>query len=449
MSKLSAAQCSNAKPDKGDRDRLLGDGDGLFLRIRPNGTKTWVIDYVFNEQRRKFSIGKFDDTGSPGASIPAWLEHARLSLRQARAIAGHCKAERRAGRDAIKEWEETVAVSLASQAAAAKALAAATGMPTVSEAIDRFMKQHMDDKKSAPGIKYRLLRLAQILGAKKINTVTRQDIIKALERIAAGQKVGRTAKQLAGDILNSAKRVWYFAEVREWVEKSPIATLTRKDFDARPVKRNVTLRIEELAELWRCLDDPGRCKSDPVTVAALRLLILTGQREREVTDAEWKEFDFSTNIWTIPSRRTKMGKTHLVHLSSPAVKILQDIRSITGGSRHVFASPRRKGQAIFGRSVNNALLTLYKRGVLPATLTQCHVHDLRRTLITRLPDLGFESFIGHKIAGHTMPGIMGVYNHNEYLSQRQAALEAWANRIHALAGDPKVVQFRRPAAAKQ
>ena len=46
MGKLAAVTCETAKPNKA-RDRLLGDGDGLFLRIRPHGTKTWVIEYEF------------------------------------------------------------------------------------------------------------------------------------------------------------------------------------------------------------------------------------------------------------------------------------------------------------------------------------------------------------------------------------------------------------------
>jgi len=88
---------------------------------------------------------------------------------------------------------------------------------------------------------------------------------------------------------------------------------------------------------------------------------------------------------------------------------------------------------------------MFKRGVLE-NVTPRHVHDLRRTLITRLPDLGFEPFIGHKIANHVLPGVLGHYNHNEYLPQREAALKAWGERIEALAADRKVVQFQRPAA---
>ena len=66
---------------------------------------------------------------------------------------------------------------------------------------------------------------------------------------------------------------------------------------------------------------------------------------------------------------------------------------------------------------------MFKRGALPR-VTPCHVHDLRRTSITRLPDLGFEPFIGHKIANHVLPGVLAHYNHNEYLEKRKQALHA-------------------------
>src|SRR5208282_968264 len=121
MSKLSAAGCLKARPNPGGGDRLLGDGDGLYLRIRPSGTKTWFIEYEFNKQRRTYTIGAFDGAGSSGESIPTWLEHARLSLKQARAIAGHWKAERHAGRDPIQEWEAKLTAQREAKAAAEKA----------------------------------------------------------------------------------------------------------------------------------------------------------------------------------------------------------------------------------------------------------------------------------------------------------------------------------------
>ena len=442
MSKLSPRQCETAQPKVSGGDRLLGDGDGLFLRVRPQGTKMWMVEYEFQGRRCKYTIGVFDASGAPGESITAWLEHGRLSLAQARAIAGHWKHDRRAGRDPVAEWKAGLAAKRATVEAAGQAAAA---QPTVRDAIDQFMAKHIDGKKSAPSIRYRLDRLAALIGDRKMGEVTRQHVIAALEEIAEGQIKGKTAKHLAGEILIHAKRVWRFAETREWVSKSCIEPLARKDFDARPNKRDVTLSLDETAELWQALGDPDRCKADRVTVAALRLLILTGQREREVTDAEWDEFDLEAALWKIPAHRTKMRRAHLVHLAPQAITILKELKTVTGKGPHVFASPLRSKQPIYGRSVNNALLIMFKRGALPK-ITPCHVHDLRRTLITRLPDLGFEPFIGHKIANHVLPGVLGHYNHNEYLPQRKAALKAWADRIEFGAMDGKVVPLRRSAA---
>ena len=76
------------------------------------------------------------------------------------------------------------------------------------------------------------------------------------------------------------------------------------------------------------------------------------------------------------------------------------------------------------------------------------MHDLRRTLITRLPDLGFELFIAHKIANHALPGVLAHYNHNEYMPQREAALKAWAHLIDQMTKpDSKVVAGRFGQAA--
>ena len=431
MAKLTDAICKAARPcAKGDL--LLGDGNGLYLRVRPGGTKVWIIDYLVRGVRRKINLGNYDPKGGKAENVDGLLDDGRLSLAQARFVADTWKALRRTGRDPAADRETDKTATAAAQAAEA-------AQPTVRQAAERFMAQHIDGKKSAAAIRYRLKRLAAAVGDKLIRDVSRQDVISALEGISAGQKEGRTAKQLAGEILIAAKRLWRFAESREWVPESCIERLSRGDFDAKPRKRDVTLRLDEVVEVWRALGDSERCKADPVTISAMRLLILTGQRECEVTDAEWCEFDLEAGLWLMPAARTKSGRAHLVHLAPQAVRILEALKSITGCHKHVFASPLRKGQAIYGRSVNNALLSMFKRGRLP-NVTPCHVHDFRRTLVSRLPDLGIESFIGHKIANHRLPGVLGTYNHAEYLPEREAALKTWAERIELTANEKNVIQ---------
>lgn len=443
MGRLAPVTCQSVKPDK-QRDRLLGDGDGLFLRVRPHGTKTWLIEYEFQGKRTKYTIGAYTVEGAPGDSLSDWLRHGRLSLAQARSIAGSWKAARRAGHDPVAEWEVQLANERKIEASERERVEREAALPTVKEAIETFMQKIMAGKKSASAIQYRLDRLASLIGHKKIRDTTRQDVIGALDTIAAGQREGRTAKQLAGEVLTQAKRVWRFAEEREWLPQSCIEKLTRSSFDARPRKRDVALRLDELAVIWRLLNNRDQCKSDPVTIAAMKLLILTGQRENEVCQAEWSEFDLSSRLWKIPAHRTKTNRSHLVQLAPQAAAIINELKPLTGKKRHVFASPIKEGQAIYGRSVNNALLTLFNTKKLP-NVTRCHVHDFRRTLITRLPDLGFEAWLGHKIANHVLSGMFDRYNHNTYDQQQKAALEAWAARLEALAVGTNVSQMLRVA----
>lgn len=443
MKRLTSATCEAAKPDE-KRDRLIGDGDGLFLRVRPHGTKTWVVEYKHQGKRSKYTIGTYSRDGAPGNSITDWLRYGCLSLFQARAIAGSWKTARRGGHDPAAEWEAVLAAERAAAAAEQARITAETNAPTVKQAVDIFMSKVIDGKKSAPAIRYRFDRFVAALGDKKIRDVTRQDVIAALDTIAAGQRAGKTAKLLSGEILTTAKRLWRFARIREWVEISCIEELTRRDFDARPNKRDVALRLDELAAIWRVLGDREVCKADPVTVAAMRLLILTGQREMEVCGARWTEFDLEAGLWRIPAERTKSKRAHLVHLASQAIAVLEDMKALNGRRLHVFASPIRDGQAIFGRSVNNALGSLFKSGKLP-NVTPCHVHDFRRTLITRLPDLGFEPFLGHKIANHVLGGVFAHYNHNTYEEKRESALKAWAARLEELALGKNVKQLQRVA----
>lgn len=342
MAKLAAVTCETVKPNKA-RDRLVGDGDGLFLRIRPNGTKTWVIEYDFKGERRKYTVGLYVPTGAPGASIGQWLRHGRLSLTQARAIAGEWKAARRAGHDPVIEWEAQLEAERAEEVARANAIAAEENQPTVRDAVEQFMAKIIDGKKSAPAIRYRLDRLAAFIGDKKIRDVTRKDVIAALDTIAEGQREGRTAKQLCGEVLTQTKRLWRFARSREWVAASCVEELTRRDFDAKPTRRDVTLRLDELAAVWRTLDDPEQCKAHPLIIAAMKLLILTGQRESEVAEAEWTEFDLTAGLWKIPAQRAKSKRAHLVHLAPQAVAILEAMKVLTRKKRYVFESPLKRG----------------------------------------------------------------------------------------------------------
>ena len=148
MPKLTDAKCRTAKSDP-NADVLLGDGNGLYLRFRPGGTRVWIVDYQVVGNRRKINIGNYDPNGGKAESVDGLLSCGSLSLAQARYVAASWKALRHEGRDPAAERDAAAAAAEATKVAAA-------AQPSVREVIDRFMAQHIEGKKSAPATRYRL-----------------------------------------------------------------------------------------------------------------------------------------------------------------------------------------------------------------------------------------------------------------------------------------------------
>jgi integrase len=79
------------------------------------------------------------------------------------------------------------------------------------------------------------------------------------------------------------------------------------------------------------------------------------------------------------------------------------------------------------------------------------LHDLRRTVATKMADIGIEPHVIEQILNHQSghrAGIAGVYNRSPYAAAAKAALERWAARVEALAAgrpDNVVVPLQRPA----
>jgi integrase len=196
---------------------------------------------------------------------------------------------------------------------------------------------------------------------------------------------------------------------------------TSKPADERP--RDRVLTDEELVTIWHvCRDDDyGRI---------LRLLILTGQRRVEVGDARRSEIDFDARRWRLPASRTKNGQPHEVPLSDAAASL--------------FRSAGRDGRdLLFGRdeaagyggwsAAKRALDKRISDG--GSKLESWHLHDIRRTVATRMAELGVmphvvEAVLNH-ISGHKA-GVAGVYNRALYAAEKRQALNRWAEHVTAL-----------------
>ena len=84
---------------------------------------------------------------------------------------------------------------------------------------------------------------------------------------------------------------------------------------------------------------------------------------------------------------------------------------------------------------------------LGAPIADWHLHDLRRTMRTRMVEtLRVPVNVAEAILNHTPPGIHKVYDVGVYTEQKREALDKWAAYLHAVVtgDDRKVVQAGDP-----
>jgi integrase len=200
-------------------------------------------------------------------------------------------------------------------------------------------------------------------------------------------------------------------------EANPIIG-TLKPQDAEP--RSRVLSDAELAAIWRaCGDDAyGR---------VIKLLILTGTRRGEVGGMRWSELDLDRGLWSIPPQRTKNKKPHQLPLMPLALDVITGVPRRLGRD-HLFGT-----RSAVGLRHWHAKIELDRR--LGAAVGPWRVHDVRRTVATRMADLGvmphvIEAVLNH-YSGHR-GGVAGIYNRSSYERDVRAALALWADHIRSI-----------------
>src|SRR5262249_50553854 len=166
----------------------------------------------------------------------------------------------------------------------------------------------------------------------------------------------------------------------------------------------------------------------------VRLLILAAWRRQEVGGMRWSEFeDLATGIWTIPGERTKNHRAHTLALPPAAIRIVRsqaDMRFAARGEReHLFGVRSGRGYAAW----DHGKAELDRR--LNGTVKPWRLHDIRRTVATKMADTGVEPHIIEQVLNHQSghkAGPAGIYNRSVYERQVKAALIRWSAHVHAL-----------------
>ena len=176
----------------------------------------------------------------------------------------------------------------------------------------------------------------------------------------------------------------------------------------------------------------------PQVAAAIQLQLWTGQRIGEALQTEWTEIDTSERTWRIPASKSKNRREHLVPLTAEALALIEAQPRI---SRFVF--PAARGDA----AIRSEVAAHELAGALQDTdIAKFTTHDSRRTVETRLASLGVAKETRDRVLNHVDRSVGAVhYNRYDYLSEKRAALEAWAAKLAQIVSGKKstVTPIRR------
>lgn len=214
--------------------------------------------------------------------------------------------------------------------------------------------------------------------------------------------------------------------------------------------RKRALSPGEVAELLRWMKAPGTYSR---TIAdALELTLRTGLRSGEVVgihSSEIKERDGV--LWLdIPGERMKMSEPHSAPLVGRAREIV--LARMPQGDEPGYLFAGRKGQPILQKALGVEVYAHSGRSKAEAYmhLAVCPVkdwapHDLRRTARTMLADLGCPFEVGEAILAHRLPGVAGVYQRAEFVTEKVRWLKALGEHLDHLEAEKKVAAIRRVA----
>lgn len=386
---LSDKEIKQAKPKAAEYG--LSDGNGLILRIRPTGSKTWMLNYIrpHVKNRTNFTLGSYPE----------------VSLAQARKKALEARELLAQGIDPKQERDQ--------QAAEQAALVEHTFERV---AADWFaIKKESVTEGHANATWNSLSRsVLPAIGKLPIGQINAPLVVKVLRPIEAQGSL-ETVKRLTQRI----NEIMTFAVNTGLIHANPLAGI--KAAFKTPKKKNMAaLSPAELSELMRAIANANIKK---VTRCMIHWQLHTMTRPNEAAAARWDEIDEANRLWIIPAERMKMRREHVIPLTDETMALLDILRPISGHRDYLFPSDKDPNTHTHVQSANMAL----KRMGLAGRTT---AHGLRSLASTTLNEQGFDWDVVEAALAHTDKNqVRSAYNRASYLERRRVMMAWWSKHV--------------------
>ena len=358
------------------------DGQGLYLDVRPSGSRGWIQRLTIRGRRTELGLGGFP----------------LVSLKEAREKAFANRKLARDGGDLLAEKRR------------------AESMPTFAEAARQVWNQLRPGWRSPQHAQLWLKSLERYaiprIGEMPISEVTSADVIGILAPI--WHDVPPTARKLRQRI----------RAVMEWA----VAMDLRLDNPCDrigPVLGTQGGRVRHMRALPHgmvasAIETVRASNARPVVKLAFEFLVLTAVRSGEVRGAAWAEIERDAGVWTIPALRTKGNREHRVPLCGRALQILEEARMLGRGSPLVFPGVRGKP---FASTALSELLGELKIAAVP--------HGFRSSFRdwaaeeTDHPREVAEAALAHKVRNQ----IEAAYRRTDLFERRRRLMDDWARYL--------------------
>lgn len=388
---LTTTQINKAKPR--EKEYSLADGNGLFLRIKPNGAKVWLFNYYrpFTKKRNNLAMGSYPD----------------LSLMQARELRNkyrsllaqdidpqeHRQQEQQAKIREINNTYKAVALDWLAYRQTKKNFSEGYKKDVVS-LLNRCLFPHFGD-----------LPITQITAPMTLKAFKPYQDAGTLEKLKR--------------VIQKHNEIMTYALHREIITFNPTANIS-KEFDSPTVEHFKTIQPEDLPEFMFTLN---KAQIQLQTRYLILWQLLTMTRPNETAKARYQDIDERNRLWIIPAENMKRGIAHKVTLSRQALALLREIKKLSGGKTYLFPNTREPSTHINPQTANSAIKRMGYKGKLVA-------HGLRSIASTYLNERGYDSELIEVALSHlNNDRIKTAYDRGERLEQRFKLLQTWADFV--------------------
>jgi integrase len=376
------------------------DERGLYIEVRPGGSKLWRLKYRHLGKEKRLALGVYPE----------------VSLAEARRKREEARQKLREGIDPLAERQQE---KLLAQFSAAN-----TFGDIAKEYIDKMVAEGRAVATTSKA-NWLLDQMAPI-AKRPIGDLKPVDMLAALKRIEA-----RGKHETARRCRSFASRVFRYAAATGRAENDPTSVLRGALIAPQVTHHSAILNPEAVGELLRSIDEYS---GNAITRLAMQVLPHVMARPGELRHAQWSEFDLVNAVWKVPPERMKMRRPHAVPLSWQVLAYLAELRPLTGPDGYVFPAFHTSRRPMSENTINQAFRRMgYATGEVTA-------HGLRTTASTLLNESGKWSpdAIERSLAHADKDLVRGIYNRGFYWEERVAMHQWWSDYLDQLRADVKV-----------